>query len=87
MDVDQIVDYIRNVYKQPETADRYREGLLATIRRLAYHSGSMPLSPYDFVRRRYGANARHVHYKKVTIIYTVKGDTVRIRRVIPGGLH
>jgi hypothetical protein len=40
----------------------------------------------EYVQAMFGADARHIIYKKVAIIYVVRGETVCVLRVIPGAL-
>lgn len=40
----------------------------------------------EYVQALYGGNARHIRYKNVIIIYVIKGEQVRVRRVIPCSL-
>jgi hypothetical protein len=41
-------------------------------------------SQNEYVQKLYGPGARTVHYKKMTIVYSIVGDMVLIRRIIPG---
>jgi len=71
-DLKEIADYIADKLKAPETAKQYAVGLIQEIERLSSHA--------------YGDNARRVHFKKHTIIYTAQGKTVIIRRILASAL-
>jgi hypothetical protein len=86
MDVDNLYDVIAFDFCQFLTADRYLRGLNDAIRRLSLYAGSIAFSQYDYIQSRYGPKARHITYKKITIIYTITGDTVFIKRVMPAKL-
>jgi plasmid stabilization system protein ParE len=83
-DIKSLYCHIAKVYGMPRTADRYEKGILTAIESLAYHPCSFPVNPY--VQVMCGKNARHIRYKKMAIIYTVEGDIVCIRRVMPESL-
>jgi plasmid stabilization system protein ParE len=82
-----LYNFIRYDCQQPMAATRYIAGLQKIINKLACYPESFPRSPYNFMRRKYGTNVRHTRYKKTNVIYTVKGNTVYIWRVLRGGLH
>jgi plasmid stabilization system protein ParE len=85
-DMHEIYDHIENVYFAPETAERYFNGMLEKIHSLTEHADIYASSDYDYIQDRYGPEARHINYKKVTIIYTIHDDHVIIRAVIAGSL-
>lgn len=86
VDIRDVFNKIAYGFKQPLTARRYRVGLLNTIRRLSFYGASIAPSQYRHIQSRYGPKARHITYKKMTIIYTITDDTVLIKRVMPGKL-
>jgi plasmid stabilization system protein ParE len=83
-DIRRLVRHITIIYGQPKTASLYREGVWNTIRSLSRMAGVRPKNEY--VQARYGANARHIRYKNVVIIYVIKGDQVHVRLLIPSSL-
>ena len=85
-DIDDVYDYISFDIMHPPTAERYREGILETIDRLATHADIFAMSTNEYLRRRYGVGVRTVVYKKMAIIYNIIGDVVYIRRVMAGSL-
>jgi plasmid stabilization system protein ParE len=85
-DITDVYNHIHDIYKQPLTADRYQAGIIDKIDRLSLYAGSIAPSRYDYIQARYGPKARHITYKKMTIIYTIIDDTVLIKRVISGNL-
>ena len=85
-DIFELSHYIAYEIMMPLTAERYRQGLVNTIDRLAYLPKLHAVSDIERVQRRYGPCARTVCYKKMTVIYNVVGETVVIRRVLAGKL-
>jgi hypothetical protein len=86
IDVINLYNWIAFRLYQPLTSKKYLKGLNDAIRRLSLYAGSIAPSRYDYIQARYGPKARHITYKKMTIIYTIINDTVLIKRVIPGNL-
>jgi hypothetical protein len=86
IDVDNLYDVIAFGFCQLLTADRYLKGLNDAIRRLSLYANTIAFSQYDYIQSRYGPHARHVTYKKMTIIYTIIDDTVFIKRIIAAKL-
>ncbi|MDR3127231.1 MAG: hypothetical protein LBU08_02005 [Tannerellaceae bacterium] len=83
-DVRWFVKHIAIVYGQPATARRYEDGIWNTIWSLSRMAGLRQANPY--VQGRYGVNARHIVYKKVSIIYVIEGEYVYVSHVISGAL-
>jgi hypothetical protein len=83
-DIRRFVRHITVVYGQPKTASLYREGIWDTIWSLSRMAGVRPKNEY--VQARYGVNARHIVYKKVSIIYIIEGEYVYVSGVIPSSL-
>ena len=81
-DIENLHFYIFEICKSPITAKRFIEGLYSTIKSLAYSAESFPISNLKSILL-YGYNARRINFKKVTIIFTIHGNTVLIHRVIP----
>ena len=84
-DLKEIADYIADKLKAPETAKQYAVGLIQEIERLSKHAASIAVSTHKSILT-YGDNARRVHFKKHTIIYTAQGKTVIIRRILASAL-
>ena len=59
---------------------RYANGIIAEMKKLSYHAGSVAISTHRFVLQ-YGKSARRVSYKKHTIIYTIQGENVIIEGI------
>lgn len=76
---------IRDTYKAPNTAISYLQGLYDKISRLKTSAESYTIQTSSFFQR-YGANTRRINYKKMAIIYTLHGDIIYIRRIIPANL-
>ena len=76
--------YIKNVLKSPITASKYMNDLETAIVKLAVYANSIGFNKY--IQEQFGANVRHVNFKKMAIIYFVEDDTVFIKRVIPASL-
>ena len=85
-DIEDVYGYIAFEVMHPLAAERYREGILETIDRLAIHADIFAMSANENLRRRYGAGVRTVVYKKMSIIYNIIGNVVYIRRVMAGSL-
>ena len=85
-DIDSLYMYIAYEIMMPMAAIRYRQGIVNTIRSLAYLPKGHSISDIERVQRHYGPYARTVCYKKMTVIYNVVGETVVIRRVLAGKL-
>lgn len=69
-------------YKSPLTAIKYLRGIYDEMRKLRLIAGLLIIqkSPYFL---QYGFNVRRLRYKKMTIIYTLIGNTAYILRVVP----
>ena len=83
--MDELSNYISEVYKAPNTAKNYTDGLIFEIRALGNHAKSLPISLNKAVLK-YGINARQVNFKKHTVIYTVRDNIVVIRKIIISSL-
>jgi hypothetical protein len=83
-DMSALYRHICYLYKQRQTAIRYIRGLNNTIDSLSWLAGVLGYNEY--VQAMFGADARHITYKKVAIIYVVREQTVYVLRVIPGAL-
>jgi hypothetical protein len=76
------VDFIRNEYKSPLTAERHLLGLYTEIDSLSIFAESIQVSTRQRVLI-HGPNARSVKYKKMCIIYTVHNDKVIVHELLP----
>ena len=85
-DIEGVYCYIAFEIMYPMTAERYREGILEAIDRLAVHADIFAISSNKYLRRLYGADVRTVYYKKITIVYNVVKNIVLIRRVMASSL-
>ena len=74
--------FIRNEYKSPLTADRHVYGLYLEIYSLRTLAESIQVSLRERVLV-YGANARTIRYKKMSIIYTVHVTKVIVHEILP----
>jgi hypothetical protein len=70
----------------PETAIRYKDGIIHEIYKLTFTGDIYPVSQYESIRCRYGPDVRTVTYKKMTVIFNVMEDIVLFRRVMAGSL-
>lgn len=84
-DITELRFVIRNIYKAPNTAIRYLQGLYNEISHLKTHPKYPPIQTSPFFLR-YGTNARRINYKKMAIIYTIHDNIVYIHRIIPASL-
>jgi plasmid stabilization system protein ParE len=85
-DIDLTYDYITDNLSAPLTAQRYRDGIFATIDRLSYLGGALALSRQGSLQRLYGRDVRTITYKKVTIIYNLIDDIALVHRVMASNL-
>jgi len=76
--------YIKNILKSPITASKYLNDLDATVLKLAVCANTISFNKY--VQEQFGANVRHINFKKMAIIYFIEDDIVFIKRVIPASL-
>ena len=83
-DVDGVYDYILNVVFAPIAAANYYNGLIDTMRSLAYYADIHPIEPE--LSAQYEIPIRRIKYKKMAILYSIKGEIVNIHRVIPSSM-
>jgi len=84
-DLNNLTNFIAFELKSPITSLRYANGIIDEMKKLRFHANSISISTHSFVLR-YGKFARHVSYKKHTIIYTIQGENVIIERIIASAL-
>ena len=85
-DITEVFNYIAYEVGHPQTAERYREGIMQSIDKLACYADIFAISQQPFLRRLYGTEVRTIHYKKMTIVYTIVGNTVYVHRVMASSL-
>jgi plasmid stabilization system protein ParE len=83
-DVADLKQYIKDDLQAPETASRYIEGLEMTVQKLSYFADAV--GGNEFVQAIFGRNARHILYKRVAIIYAIRGDVVYVDRIIANSM-
>ena len=83
--INDYIDFIKDEYKSPLTAERHLLGLFDEIHSLNSLAESIPVS----IRKRvlmYGLNARSIKYKKMCIIYTVHNQRVIVHELLPSSM-
>jgi plasmid stabilization system protein ParE len=85
-DIDLTYHYIIDNLSAPLTAQRYRDGIFATIDRLSCLGGALAISRQRSLQRLYGGDVRTITYKKVTIIYNLIDDIALVHRVMASSL-
>ena len=84
-DIKELRFVIRHIYKAPNTAIQYLQGLYDEISSLKTDPKSPPIQTSPFFHR-WGSKVRRINYKKMAIIYTLHQDIVYIQRVMPANL-
>ena len=72
-------------YQAPETAYRYTQEIIDTIKSIAKAPEIYAIQTRKSLQK-YGYNVRRVNYKKMAIIYTVYNNVVLIHRIVPSAL-
>ena len=85
-DIDNVYDYIAFDKCHPMAAERYQAGIYDTIYGLAFTGDMYPINYTDSLQRQYGPEVRTVRYKKMVIIYVIRGNNVVVLRVTAGSL-
>ena len=80
MDIDGVYNHIANEINQKETAYHYKAGLIAEIQKLSVFADSIGFNPY--IQALFGWDARHITYKKMSIIYVIYRNVVFVKLVI-----
>ena len=70
----------------PATADKYIAGIRSQITSLSFLGASYAISQNPYIQKHYGPNARTIHYKKMTIVYSIAGNVVLVKRVMASSL-
>lgn len=84
-DIYQVIDHISTIYKAPLTAEKFLIELYDTIFSLENNAESIQVSTKSDILK-YGINARSIVFKKLIIVYTVKGNIAFVQAVISGAL-
>lgn len=84
-DIDDLANYIIGKCKAPKTATEYTKGILKKINSLKNSADSYALCN-RWSLHQYGWELRRINYKKMAIIYTIHGNSVLIRRIVPGAM-
>ncbi|MFZ4456659.1 MAG: type II toxin-antitoxin system RelE/ParE family toxin [Bacteroidales bacterium] len=84
-DIYRIIDYIAEIYKAPLTAEKYLIELYDTIFSLENYAESISISTKSDILI-HDVNARSVVFKKLTIVYSVYGDSAFVLAIIPSAL-
>ena len=80
-DIQNLSEAIMYEYEAPLTAFNYVQGLLDEIKKLKLIAGLLPIQQSAYFLQ-FGFSVRRLKYKKMTIIYTLIGNTVYIQRVV-----
>ena len=83
-DIDKLFDYIAFELDDPKAAFGYFWGIHDTIAKLSYMGEVIAYSQQPYIQKRFGAFARTITYKKMTIVYEVINGVAYVHRVIPG---
>jgi hypothetical protein len=85
-DITDVSNHIRNVYKQPLTANRYQAGIINKINRLPLYGAFIAPSRNVWLQLHFGTNIRYIRYKHMAILFTVHSHYIFIKRVIAAKL-
>ena len=81
-DIDRLYKYIDINLSSTMTARRYRRGIYNTINGLSLTGNIVAFSGIQSLQEEYGPNVRTAIYKKVSIIYVVRGNVVVVHSVV-----
>ena len=84
-DLREYIRYIREVYHSPNDALKHYEKIMEKMDLLKIMAESISVDKSRSLMK-FGINVRRVNYKKMTIIYTVHGQTIYIRRIIAASM-
>jgi plasmid stabilization system protein ParE len=85
-DIDDVFRYITSRLMAPETAIRYKDGIIHEIYKLTFTGDIYPASQYESIQRRYGPVARTDTYRTMTVVFKVMDVIILVRRVMAGSL-
>ena len=80
-DIDDIADNILNISKSINIAEKYIEGLYSEINKLSIHGASLSFCQNEDVTSIYGKYIRRMNYKKLTVLFFIKNDTILIQEI------
>ena len=80
------MDYIIYTCHSPQTALKHKNAFINTLKVLEKSAEIFPIKPDSHSLMQYGPFVRTITFKKMTIIYTVHGDTVYIHRIVASSL-
>ena len=83
-EINELYDYIAFDLFSPETARKYRDGILDTINGLALTGNMFAVNDNDGLKHRYGEGVRTVRYKKFVVIYTIVDNFVVVHGIRAG---
>jgi hypothetical protein len=85
-DITDVYSHIRDVYKQPLTANRYQTGIINKINRLPLYGASIAPCRNVWLQLHFGTTIRYIRYKHMAILFTVYKRYIYIKRVIAAKL-
>jgi len=85
-DIEKLFNYIAFEAHNEDAAFGYRTGIIETIAKLSYLGEVIAFSQQPYIQKRFGAFARTIAYKKMTIIYEAINGVAYVHRVIPSKL-
>ncbi|GHT48315.1 hypothetical protein AGMMS49965_26500 [Bacteroidia bacterium] len=84
LDMTNLESYIKDDLQLPDTAAKYMAGVDKTLDYLALYADLIGFNPY--VQAMFGKKTRRVVYKKMSIIYVIRGNIVYVKRVIASSM-
>jgi hypothetical protein len=81
-DISNVYKHIRDVYKQPLTANRYQAGIINKINRLPIYGAFIAPSQSAWLQFHFGTAIRLIRYKHMAILFSVDSHCIYIQRVI-----
>lgn len=85
-DIDELFEFIITEYKSINTAEKYIDGLISTIKGLTNYAEIYQIQKGDYFERFGDIDVRRVNYKKMAVLYTIHSRYVVIRKVMPQSL-
>jgi plasmid stabilization system protein ParE len=81
-DIEGLKRYIKQELKMPDTATGYIKDLNSVMQKLIEYADAIGVNEY--VQDTFGANARHILFKKMAIIFYLKNNKIYIHIITPG---
>ena len=81
-DLNDIYQYIKDVFKAPLTAQRFVYNLVANIQTLSYRADTIGFCSHPYLTRLYGKNIKRINFKKIAIIFVIDGEDVLVLRIL-----